>query len=544
MKIKSLIPFALLLTMGMVSITGCQKGDLINNPNVAGSSSIVPLSLLLNHLTATLIRSDEQPFGYTAVANQYIVANYSYYRGTNTYNLGNSADSYDILKYALKLEQQATAQLGNQTNKYYALGEFFKAYSGVWLSQRVGDIPFSQAGDPSNLTPKYDTQHDVYKTALAQLETANTLIGALVTANPSLANTAIDASNGDIFSLTYQQWQKVINTYRLRILISLSKRATDNTDLQIPQQFSAILGNPTKYPIMTANSDNLIYRFNAVNRYSTFSLGLNPYNNFANPGSTYINIETATSDPRLFATSTPAPLQISGGKAISDFSAYVGSDMNQAQPALLTNSNNGVYSFSNYTRYYVSATGANAEPFVFIGYSEMCFNIAEGINRGWATGSAATWYNNGINASLALFGLTNGQSLTVTFPISSSEVSINPKGLKQGDTWGTATVDIPTFMSKVTYAGDNAAGLTQILTQKYISMLNNSGWEAFYNFRRTGVPAFTQGGSGIGTPNNLIPRRWQYPVSEGAYNAANNKAALASQFGGTDDLTKDTWLTK
>jgi len=544
MKIKSLIPLALLLTMGMVSITGCQKGDLINNPNVAGSSSIVPLSLLLNHLTATLIRSDEQPFGYTAVANQYIAANYSYYRGTNTYNFGNTSDSYDILKYALKLEQQATAQLGNQTNKYYALGEFFKAYSGIWLSQRVGDIPFSQAGDPSNLTPKYDTQHDVYKAALAQLETANTLIGALVTANPSLANTAIDANQGDIFNLTYQQWQKVINAYRLRVLISLSKRAADNTDLQIPQQFAAILGNPTKYPIMTGNGDNLIYRFNAVNRYSTFSLGLNPYNNFANPGSTYISIETATSDPRLFATSTPAPLQISGGKTFSDFSAYVGSDMNQAQPALLTNSNNGIYSFSNYTRYYVSSTGANAEPFVFIGYSEMCFNIAEGINRGWATGSAATWYNNGINASLASYGLTNGQSLAITFPIASTEPSINPKNIKQGDPWGTATVDIPTFMSKVAYAGDNAAGLTQILTQKYISMFNNSGWEAFYNFRRTGIPTFTQGGSGIGTPNNLIPRRWQYPVSEGAYNAANNKAALASQFGGTDDLTKDTWLTK
>jgi len=543
MKIKSFIPFALLLTMGVVSITGCQKGDLINNPNVAGSNSIVPLSLLLNHITATLIRSDEQPWGYSAVANQYVIANYSYYRGTNTYNFGNTSDSYDILKYTLKLEQQATAQLGNQSNKYYALAQFFKAYSGVWLSQRVGDIPFSQAGDANNLTPKYDTQHDVYKTALTQLENANTILGAIIAGTPSLANTVLDAS-GDIYGLTYQQWQKVINAYHLRVLISLSKRATDNADLQIPQQFAAIIGNATKYPILTGNNDNLVYKFNAVNRYPTFSLGLNPYNNFANVGATYVGISTTTQDPRLFVTSTPAPLQVSGGKDISDFSAYVGSDINQAQPALLTNSNNGLYSFNNYNRYYVSATGATAEPFVFIGYSEMCFNIAEGLNRGWATGSASTWYTNGINASLALYGLTNGQTLTVTFPISSTEVSINPKKLKQGDAWGTATVNIPQFIANVTYAGDNAAGLTQILTQKYISMFNNSGYEAFYNFRRTGLPAFAQGGAGIGTPNNLIPRRWQYPASESAYNTANYKAALSSQFGGSDDLTKDTWLTK
>ncbi|WP_184547369.1 SusD/RagB family nutrient-binding outer membrane lipoprotein [Mucilaginibacter sp. FT3.2] len=543
MKIKSLIPFALLLSMGMVSITGCQKGDLINNPNVAGSNSIVPLSLLLNHITATLIRTDEQPWGYSQDANQYVIANYSYYRGTNTYNFGNTSDSYDILKYALKMEQQASAQLGNQTNKYYALGEFFKAYSGIWLSQRVGDIPFSQAGNPTVLTPKYDTQHDVYKSALTQLDNANSLLEALVAANPTLANTGLDA-NGDIYSLTYVQWQKVINSYRLRVLISLSKRATDNADLQIPQQFAAILGNSTKYPIMTSNSDNLVYRFNTVNRYSTWSLGLNPYNNFANPGSTYVNISVATQDPRLFITSTPAPLQISGGKAISDFTAYVGSDINQAQAALLTSSNNGVYSFNNYTRYYASATGASAEPFVFIGYSEMCFNIAEGINRGWASGSSSTWYTNGINASLALYGITNGQALTVTFPISSTEPSINPKLLKQGDTWGTATANTTQFLANVAYAGDNANGLAQILTQKYISLFNNSGWEAFYNFRRTGLPALTQGGSGIGTPNNLIPRRWLYPASEAAYNTANNAAALSSQFGGSDDPTKDAWLTK
>lgn len=542
MKIKSLIPFALLLTIGMVSITGCQKGDLVDNPNVSGAGSIIPLSLLLNGQTATFIRSAEQPWAPSAITNQYVVANYSYYRGTNTYNFGNTSDSYDILKYALKMQEQATSQLKNQTNKYYALGQFFKAYSGIWLSERVGDIPFSQAGSASVLTPKYDSQHDVYKSALSLLDNANTILGNLISATPSLANTAIDA--GDIFGFTYLQWQKLINTYRLRVLISLSKRATDNADLQITQQFATIIGNPTQYPIMTGNSDNMVYKFNPTNRYPTFSLGLNPYNNFANPGSTYVNIETATLDPRLFVTSTPAPLQIANGKSFSDFSAYVGSDINQSQPSLLTNSNSGEYSFNNYNRYYVSSTGATAEPFVFIGYSEMCFNIAEAINRGWITGSAGTWYTNGINASFATYGLTNGQTLTITYPVASTDTKLNPNGLKQGATWGTVTADIPTFMAKVAYAGDNETGLDQILTQKYISMFNNSGYEPYYNYLRTGIPALAQGGSGIGTPNNMLPRRWMYPAAESAYNTANYKAALSSQYGGSDDPTKDTWRTK
>jgi len=553
MKLKSFIPLALLLTIGMVSITGCQKGDLIDNPNVAASTGTVPASLLLNHLTATLIRtsggsSNELPFLPAANASQYVLSNYSYYRGTNSYNYGSTTDSYDILKYAIALQAQSTQQQGNQTNKYYALGQFFKAYAGIWLSQRVGDIPFSQAGDPKILTPKYDTQHDVYKSALALLDNANTLMAPIAAANP---NAALDA--GDIFGLSNLQWQKLINTYTLRVLISLSKRAGDNADLQIPQKFAAIVnGASGTYPIMSSNSDDMIYKFNAAfNPYPIFVDGYQPYNNFGNVGAPYITATAGNQDPRVFVVATPAPAQITGGKSVSDFTAYAGSDDNLTLPDLLNNSNGGQYSFTSYNRYYTSTSGALAEPFVFIGYSEMCFNIAEGINRGWVAGSSATWYTNGINASLAIYGITNGETVTIGFPVNVTDPSINPKGLAQGAAWGTATVNIPQFMAKVAYAGDNAAGLAQIFTQRYVSMFVNSGWEPFFEWRRSvstadpnGIPAWSQGGAGIGTPNNLIPRRWLYPANEASYNTANYNAALQSQFGGTDDPTKDTWLTK
>ena len=167
----------------------------------------------------------------------------------------------------------------------------------------------------------------------------------------------------------------------------------------------------------------------------------------------------------------------------------------------------------------------------------MCFNIAEAINRGWLAGTSATWYTNGINASLALYGITNGETLTIQD--------------YTGATLGTATVDLPTFMANVAYAGDNATGLAQIFTQRYVALHINSGFQSFMNWRRSvsssapnGMPAYNQNGPGIGTPNNLIVRRWQYPASEANANSANYNAALQSQFGGTDDQSKDTWLTK
>lgn len=522
---KIVKPFALFLMAATMLIAGCQKGDLIDNPNVASANSLVPVSLLLNHLTATVIRSSEMPWGDTYKYEQYFVSNYQYYRGLNTYNFANTTDSYDILKYALKLQQQAVAQSSNR--KYYAMAQFFKAYAYIWLTQRVGDIPMTQAGDATNLTPKYDTEHDVFKNSLALLDTANNIMDSLNSVGNN-AGQVLDAS-GDIFGLTNLQWQKAINTYKIRVLIGLSKRAADNADLNIPQQFAAIVNDSKHHPVMTGNTDNVVYKFNAAS--NSYPTGNSPYNNYGNICKTYLDITTSTQDPRTFMVATPAPAQITAGKNVSDFSAYVGADINTPQATLLTNSNNGAYSFTNYNRYYTSLAGANAEPYIFIGYPELCFNIAEGIYRGWAGGSAATWYTNGIKASLAVYGLTDGQVYTV--------------GDIAGKTLGTVTINISQFLNNVAYQGDgNANSLNQILTQKYVALFNNSGWEAYYNWRRTGVPAFAYGGAGIGTPNNQIPRRWMYPQSEITYNPDNYQSAIQSQYGGSDDLFKDTWLTK
>lgn len=541
MKIKSLVPIVLLLTIGMVSITGCQKGNLVDNPNVAAATGTIPATLLLNHLTAKLIRYDEQPFSMSTKNEQYVLSNYAYYWGNNSYGFSNSEDTYDILKYAIALQTQSTAQIGNTTNKYYALAQFFKAYAGIWLAQRVGDIPFSQAGNSAISLPKYDIQHDVYKSALAMLDNANTILAPLA-ALPANTNTPLDVS-GDIFGLTYLQWQKLINTYRLRVLISLSSRAVDNADLNITQQFNAIVSSPAQYPIMTGNTDNMVYKYNqAFNPYAIVALGQQPYNVFENMGLPYVSITSTTMDPRLFAVATPAPAQIAAGKLPGDFTAYVGADDNLTIAAISTNAGKGQYSSLNYNRYFAlpaAFSGANAEPFVFIGYPELCFNIAEAINRGWVTGqSSAAWYNNGINASLALYGISDGKVLTI------ADLT--------GKTLGTATANVTQFMANVAYAGDNANGLSQIFTQRYVAMFANSGWESFYHWRRSvnganpnGIPAWSQGNPGsIGTQSGAIPRRWLYPASESTGNTANYNTALTSQFGGTDDVSKDTWLTK
>jgi hypothetical protein len=535
---KTLIGLILLSGL-MAGLTGCQKGDLIDNPNVASTSSLVPVSLIMNRLTNELYQGggvldqvsgyqQEGPWSQIHRWNQFYLSLYSYYWGNNFYTWSNTATMYSVLKYVNLMEGQIPGQFGTQVNAYAALAKFFEAYQFIWYTQRVGDIPMSQAGVTGVLTPAYDTQHDVYKNCLALLDTANTLLANVITVQGNTATVS-----GDIYGLTLLQWRKVVNTYKLRVLISLSKRAVDNADLNIPTQFANIINNPGQYPIMSGNTDNLAYKYNAVyNKYPT-SPNYTPYDFYEAMSSTFLNLLTSTQDPRTFIAATPAPAQITGGKAVSDFTAYVGADITQAQAGLLTASENGAYSYANYLRYFADATGATEEPAIIIGYPEMCFNIAEAAYLGWIPSSnAATWYLNGIKASLAMYGLADG--------------TVIPIGDNKGHSLGSVTANVTAFLNNVAYVGNTPAGLNQILTQKYIAFWQNSGWEAYYNWRRTGVPAFGQGGPGIGTTSsgNKIPLRWQYPTDEQVENTANYTKAITSQYGGVDDITQPMWLIK
>jgi hypothetical protein len=164
----------------------------------------------------------------------------------------------------------------------------------------------------------------------------------------------------------------------------------------------------------------------------------------------------------------------------------------------------------------------------------MCFNIAEGINRGWATGNAEDWYTKGIKADFSFYGVADGAN-TVSFLRTTAP----------GDYINyNITFNYNTYLNQpaVKYAGNNATGLQQILTQKYLGLARNSGFQAYYQWRRTGVPAFLTG-PGIGN-SGAIPLRWQYPSSELSTNKNNYTAAVASQYGGNDNINLQMWIIK
>ena len=524
---KKIFRIYLLPALMLLTVSSCKKSyeELSKNPNVPQS---VPASLLFNGIANSMV---DLPDNSSEIYCQYFIYNYNYY-GSNVYNFGSGDNYYTTLKNVLLMEQQATAVGAPAVNPYSALGKFFRAYFFSKMSLEEGDIPMNDAlKGLANLTPKYDSQKAVMTQCFAWLESANSDLSTLIAAGGN-------SVGGDIFfngDLT--KWQKAVNAFHLRLLLELSKQSAD-ASLNLQTQFAAIVTNPTKYPLMASSDDNLQYTFVSPTNYYP----MNP-NNFGQNGSrqntsqTYIKLLTDLQDPRVYVTAEPARHFVDDlHQSATDFNSFVGADPGLDLGIMYSNAGLGLYSFINRKHYYSTFTG---EPAIQIGFPEQEFNIAEGINRGWVTGNAETYYVAGIQASMAYYSIPATGTFTAYFyrPGSTDVTNIN-----NYDTFPINT-NWTTYYAQATvkYAG-GATGLTQILQQRYLALFRHSGLESYFTYRRTGVPNFT---TGPGTSNGQrIAWRFQYPSSERTANTTNYNAALQSQYGGNDDINGVMWLLK
>ena len=529
-----LLPMLMLLT-----VSSCKKSfeDLTKNNNVPNN---VPASLLFNGVLNNMV---DMPDNSNEIYCQYYIYNYNYY-GNNTYNFGSGSDYYTTLKNVVAMENAATASGGLAVNPYEALGKFFRAYFFSKMSLERGDIPMTQALQGlNNLTPKYDTQKAVMIQSLAWLESANSDLAQII-AKPTVAGTGVgSALAGDIFfKNSLASWQKIVNALHLRLLVQLSKKVTSDPDMNIAAQFSAIVSDPGKYPLMTSSLDNLQYVFvSPTNYYPQTPDNFGQNGSRQNTSKTYIGLLTSLKDPRVYVTAEPARYNVDSlHQSPTAFSSFIGADPGLDLGTMYNNAGLQKYSFLNRKHYYSTYTG---EPSIQIGYPEQEFNIAEGINRGWVTGkSAESHYENGILASMAYYSIptTPAASFTAYFyrPGSTS-------GVQDGANYDTYNInfDWATYYAQpaIKYTAGNT-GLTQILQQKYLALFRHSGIESYFTYRRTLVPNFT---TGPGTGNSQhIAMRFQYPSSERSANGANYTAALASQYGGNDDINGVMWILK
>lgn len=470
----------------VILMTSCTRvEDLNTDPNRA--TSVTPDLILTNLQTEAFSNVSLS----AALASRYLtftdgVNQYQYYSWQRS-----DFSDYDNLKQAQKMIEEAAK---NENEVYQILGDFFKAYFTVELTQTFGDIPFEEAlqADAGNLTPSYDDQEDVYLAVLDMLK------------DTSLALAANDEPiNGDVvFYGDRLKWQKLINSYSLRVLIGLSNQE-GSSSINIRERFNEIVNNPAQFPVMESNADNAALEYANIqdNRYPLFNN--NSLQTAYYMEKSFVERLQNLEDPRLFVMADKKPN--AENAADGDFSAYGGL---YGSAELSVNSAEAVSGEASRInpRFYSNPIN---EPSVLMSYAELQFILAEAAARNWVTIDANEAYEAGISASMEFYGIT--------------ELG----GYLDNDA--------------IALTADNA--IERILTQKHIAMFLNTGWQIFYEQRRTGFPEFNTDGGGV-LNGGRIPKRWMYPESERVNNAENLEQAINRQFSNGDTVNGEMWLLK
>lgn len=475
--------------MCVLALVGCQSFDEFQvNPNEAtvGNPALF-LTTNQRNLFADVLAGDPLYSENQFLAARYWVGSsfhgepYQYYRWA-----AGSFNKYNYLRNVQEMERWAD---GNES--YLALAKLFRSLFFYDMTMRFGDIPYSQAlqlaeGVPA---PVYDTQKAVFLGILEELEAANTLLA-----------TSTGIISGDfIYQGDLLKWRKFINSFKIRVLLALSKKEND-PELDIKGKFVRMMQNPSQYPVFESNADNA-QRATSLTAPSAY---------YSNSALIYMGLEEefaeglkARKDPRLKYYAEITSEAAARGLTINDFEAYAG--LPGAAPNELNTTRFNQVSIPN--RDYVDVVGY--EPVLYQGYYEVNFLVAEAIQRGWwPAGNAAEYYKKGIRASL--------------------------------EYWGVPEAQIAEYLSQPLVAFDPSKGLEQILMQKYYACYQNSGWEAYYTIRRTGIPEVDVNGEGMIERRMAV--RWRYPQNEYLLNAGNVEQAVSRQYGNSDDIYGVMWL--
>lgn len=357
---------------------------------------------------------------------------------------------------------------------YEGVGLVLRSWVFSLITDIWGAVPYSEAlkgtAESPVYKPAYDSQEKVYEGLLNDLKLANE---KLVVGGPAISGDIL--YGGDIL-----KWKKFANSLRLRLANrQAAKKAAESKAIM-----AEILGDATKYPIFTSNSDNAILKHTTTlpSNNEWHQVMIQEGRTDWNLSKTLVDKMTGLKDPRL-----PVYAQPVGGE-------YVGVP-NGLPDAIATTYLGKSSVLGN------AFTKADA-PSIIMTYSELKFILAEAALDGDITGDAQKYFEDGIKASFDQY--------TVTPP-----------------------ADYFTSLGTVTKE--------KLMDQKWISLFGQA-IEAWTEYRRTGYPVMPAKDSRALFENDgILPTRLKYPTSEEALNKENMTGGAQLNGGANDFKTKLWW---
>jgi hypothetical protein len=361
----------------------------------------------------------------------------------------------------------------------------FGYVTDVW-----GDVPYSEAlklrAEEPITKPAYDAQTDIYAGLFADLDEAVTAMAA--------GGVQSLGSADPIFGGDGLKWRRFGNSLRARHAMRLANVDAARARAQLNAAIGASGG------LIQSNADNAQIDWPGDGVYDNPWSTNNKSRDDHRLSKTLMDQMLPFSDPRVAVYAQPTQCFVNpsapGCPASPPQYAGLQNGLSSTESAVLgrVTSRPGLvfYSTPDFCVGCASLPGATFPSFIMT-YAEVSFILAEAAERGWITGSAASYYVQGIQASMAQWGVSDAAA-------------------------------IATFLarSEIAYAG-GTAGLRQIALQKWIALYTD-GIQAWSEWRRTCIPETVKPGPSaiIGS----VPRRYQYSVTEGSVNETNVQAAV------------------
>lgn len=392
------------------------------------------------------------------------------------------------------------------------------------VSDMNGSIPYSQASlarYEEKFDPVYDNQQALFTTWLQQLDDAIEVLSA------NLDTDQEGYGNADLFYQSdWTKWIKLANTLKLRLAVRLENQDAART----AQIFQSVMQDP----IGPIDSDDAQMMY-SNDTYTPFGTGGDiDYRSRRFATQVIISFMKRTQDPRLSIYFDPNDLTGNYQDSLDMYGVTLPDFIDPADPLIqyqggppdwtvepekaayfsnpLAVGPNRYFLISSINRRFFSpklnnATGIFTD--VVVSYAETCFYVAEGIAKGYISGSAAEWYNKGIASSIRTMNkIAMDAGSTIAF---SDE--------------GAVLIEAYQNHPEVTLNGVN--DLERIYIQQFLHFFRQPN-EAFVFCRRTGYPTFSSDYYAREPMNQVIPRRF-WLDDPGEVNRQNWENAMIEQ---------------
>lgn len=213
--------YILLLAALVAGMQSCKKGyfDLSENPNQVTTPSLASLISTATHKTGI------NNYNVGSITSNYVqyTANPSASAASDIYQEVDFSGTWDALYYAMAdISDMKKLAMEQGASEYLGVANVLLAYHINLVSDLWGNAPFSDAFNPNTLTPKYDSQEDLYKTS-------NTLLdSAIAQLSITTATLKLSTTNDLIHKGIRTAWLKTAYALKARNLIKVSKTSSYN----------------------------------------------------------------------------------------------------------------------------------------------------------------------------------------------------------------------------------------------------------------------------------------------------------------------------